>query len=745
MPYNGRMHTRPTIPRATWLALLAAFIAAALIWFAPRPPHELALPAGAEGPFIAQGETAALRNMFGFYEAESAGGTTFRWTDGVGSLLVRAGQRFGAPLRLTVRLCGCRPDGAPVATTLEIDRALRVTLAAPAQWRRLELLVPPRDTPHAPDLLVWLASEQAPDPANPRVLGVAYGGLWLGGLAPAKSPAGAWLATALLLAGGAWLLGRGQPQRAASFALAATIGIVALLLLGAPHRLSLELRIALLIMACWLAVLVEAGRWRLLVPLLAGASLIAAIEWLGVWTIDDAYISFRYAANALAGHGLVYNPGERVEGYTNFLWVVLFVPVLAAGLAPTGAGLVLTACAALLTLALTYHAAARTWGPLAAAGAAAALVSSVPFVVWTARGSGMETALFTLLVLAGVVLASMARPAAAGAVLALAALTRPEGLLVAGLAGMVLALPHLRSRDWRGAAGAVAPLALAGMAIFVPYYLARFAYYGYPLPNTFYAKVGATGAQVWRGLEYAAAFATLLGPWWLLVAAGLACWWWRGRAAPATLTWLGLTIVVVYSSYIIAVGGDHFPRYRFFVPLTPLLALLAGAALQHLGTLRAGRLLAGSAVTLLLLAALPQHLGARSLAGGNGIWSEQSVVDKNREIGLWIRDNTAPGTLVATGIAGALAYYAERPVLDVLGLNDLHIAHLDVATMGEGVAGSEKFDREYVLARRPAIIPFNSAGGLIGWAPFEAAYQRTVVRGPEGHALVLYLRRDTAR
>ncbi len=40
-------------------------------------------------------------------------------------------------------------------------------------------------------------------------------------------------------------------------------------------------------------------------------------------TQDDAYISFRYAANYLTGHGLVYNYGERVEGYTNFLWVML--------------------------------------------------------------------------------------------------------------------------------------------------------------------------------------------------------------------------------------------------------------------------------------------------------------------------------------------------------------------------------------------------------------------------------------
>jgi len=40
------------------------------------------------------------------------------------------------------------------------------------------------------------------------------------------------------------------------------------------------------------------------------------------WTCDDAFISFRYARNLVEGHGLVFNLGERVEGYTNLLWTL---------------------------------------------------------------------------------------------------------------------------------------------------------------------------------------------------------------------------------------------------------------------------------------------------------------------------------------------------------------------------------------------------------------------------------------
>ena len=49
---------------------------------------------------------------------------------------------------------------------------------------------------------------------------------------------------------------------------------------------------------------------------------------------DDAFISFRYASNLLAGHGLVYNPGEWVEGFTNLSWTLLSAVVMAAGIDP---------------------------------------------------------------------------------------------------------------------------------------------------------------------------------------------------------------------------------------------------------------------------------------------------------------------------------------------------------------------------------------------------------------------------
>src|SRR6185437_4110074 len=69
----------------------------------------------------------------------------------------------------------------------------------------------------------------------------------------------------------------------------------------------------------------------------------AALAWAWhlAWLCDDSFISFRYARNLAHGNGLVWNVGERVEGYTNFLWTVIAAGAIRAGLHPGQAALVL--------------------------------------------------------------------------------------------------------------------------------------------------------------------------------------------------------------------------------------------------------------------------------------------------------------------------------------------------------------------------------------------------------------------
>ncbi|MEI7646113.1 MAG: hypothetical protein WCJ55_17735 [Chloroflexales bacterium] len=469
-------------------------------------------------------------------------------------------------------------------------------------------------------------------------------------------------------------------------------------------------------------------------PRLGMIALALIVSFSGViwpsWLSDDAFISFRYAQNLAAGNGLVYNLGEQVEGYTNFLWTIIAAGVLALGgdiviwsyLSGVGLGLAI--------LLLTYAIAARLRGP--AWGLVAALVvgTSQSLLLYTARGAGLETGFFTLLVMVGgaCYLFARRRPlalAAAGAALALAAMTRPEGVLVFGVTliadcRLVVAdWGQSRSRSWRvnlrSAITHLQSLAGAFLLIFLPYYLWRLSYYGDPLPNTFYAKTGGGLRQVLRGLEYAGGFAlTLGGP--LLLLPLLP--WLRGWRA-AMRSWRGylLPLALVYSAYIVAVGGDHFRGERFFVPVLPWLAMLLADGLAAALPQRPSRL--APALLALLLTCGGAAALARSAASAETISGVDESVWIWREIGWWLADHAPPDASLAALGAGAVAYYGQHPVIDLLGLTEKHIARITVADMGEGTAGHEKRDPAYVLRdRRPTYIPqiwddyFGGAAGL---------------------------------
>ncbi|MCA9617965.1 MAG: hypothetical protein KC731_03025 [Myxococcales bacterium] len=180
-------------------------------------------------------------------------------------------------------------------------------------------------------------------------------------------------------------------------------------------------------------------------------------------TVDDAFISYRYAENFAKGLGLVYNAGERIEGYTNFLWTVLLGVAIKLGLDPVGAAKILGALCALGTLALAYRLGEdlRPYGRMPCVSTWL-LASSIVFLGYAVFG--LETGLFTLLVTGGAYLflreeRSPAPPSApwsrrlpwSGLVFAAAGLTRPEapmylGLLMLFMGGPVL-IPLLHKPD----------------------------------------------------------------------------------------------------------------------------------------------------------------------------------------------------------------------------------------------------------------------------------------------------------
>jgi hypothetical protein len=379
----------------------------------------------------------------------------------------------------------------------------------------------------------------------------------------------------------------------------------------------------------------------------------------GLCTQDDAYISFRYADNLVNGHGLVFNPGERVEGITNLLWTLLFVPVIAVGLDPAAVSASMGMISSVLLLVATWRLSSGNW-------LAVLLVAAVPGI--SLEGAqGLETVAFAALVTAA--LAGTQRWAWWAGV---ATWMRPEGVLVAG----VLWLLRRGRRDL---------LILGGFVCAITAF--RLAYYGDIVPNTFHAKVG--GVPIWRGLQYVAEFGTTAGPLLVLglVGAGLALRRWRDRsnAQIAVLT-------VVYVAYVIVVGGDFKGTSRFLIPVAPALAVLAVSVVKtsHVQTALLG--------VLAVLLAIP------------GFMSMSEHAERFRDIRV---ERTVVGQLLNTGLpadaviaihsAGIVPFYAQRTTVDMWGINDAHIARASV-TMGDGTAGHERHDYDYVLSREPDVI-----------------------------------------
>lgn len=308
------------------------------------------------------------------------------------------------------------------------------------------------------------------------------------------------------------------------------------------------------------------GRPAVLDALLGAALLaLAAVVVRSAWMCDDAYVTLRSVDHLTRGHGAVFNVGERVQAYTHPLWMLL----LTAGHLVSDDAFETPILLSLGCTALSVGLAARAaGGPLAGAALALVLASAKGFVDFST--SGLENPL-THLIVAGFA-GALVRDARLGVLAGLAGLGMVNRLDTALLFGPALAWSALRDpRPRRLAEGAwiLVPL----LAWHVP----AFVYYGFPLPNTAYAKLGTGIPQPERwaqGLDWLR-WARRRDPsalWTLAVAvpAAVAAWRLRGdRGATAAL----VAGAFLYVGYVVRIGGDFMGDRFLSAPL--LLAALA--------------------------------------------------------------------------------------------------------------------------------------------------------------------------
>lgn len=361
------------------------------------------------------------------------------------------------------------------------------------------------------------------------------------------------------------------------------------------------------------------------------------------WVTEDAFIDFRVVQHLLAGHGPVFNLGERVEAYTNALWIALLAAVAAPmrpflhervplewiavilGLAGSVAGLVFAQLGALRL--------ARARGRAGLALPAGALAVAALPPTWSFVTSGLETGL--AMAWLGLCFWGCARHPWAGrrwlpAVVGLGPLIRPDMAIYS--AGFLVVLLWVddptrprRARDHLRILAAAAALPLA-------YQIFRMGYFAAPVPNTAIAKE-ASSARWDQGARYLADFAR---PYWLWIplAAALSSVLLGARSLLASARFrrrrlLALTVApiacgLIHAAYVIRVGGD-FMHGRMLLPAW--FALLLPAAVitgsRQWKPLIFVLIIVPWAITCAVALRVPYIGASKSGVGPNGIADER--------------------------------------------------------------------------------------------------------------------------
>ncbi len=445
-------------------------------------------------------------------------------------------------------------------------------------------------------------------------------------------------------------------------------------------------------------------RWVGPTLLVVGVLLFLAFAVMYNFTQDDAYITFRYVDNFVNGDGMVFNIGERVEGYTNFLWLILLIPVKLAGLDLVLVSRVLGVLCGVGTLYVLYLLAGRIFGinSLWRGTVCVLLGATYSFAYWAV--AGLETAAFALAMTTSLYL-YFNRSYVTAPMLVIAALLRPEGGLVLAF---ILGYEIISSR--RITEYAMITLGVS-VAALLPYAVFKLVYFGGLLPNPFYAKAGFTLAKVGDGIDYVGTyFWHYLGAGFFILPALYAIIKKKQKELIFPAAFVGIYIV-----YIVFIGGDVLKVHRFFIPIMPVLAVLVVAGWRAMPQ---SRLIGTLGLTGLLVW---QMIVPRDHVNTYHFF-ENELTSKMRKMANNLRQIDDSEFSLAVSTIGVISYYLPgHTIIDLLGLTDTTIArHPEAPIEGLETTWRERhFNTPYLLSRNPDYILFST--GMKPSAPAERA------------------------
>ncbi len=413
----------------------------------------------------------------------------------------------------------------------------------------------------------------------------------------------------------------------------------------------------------------------------AGILVIVVGIYIFPYMLDDAYITYSSARNLARIGRLVYHPTNPVLNISAPLYAILLgiggklgfhIPALSSAL---GAASIFGSSAYLMALCYRHK---MMW----AAATAGLLLATSP-MLWLTLG--LETCFFLLLGLAAFYHFDREHYVAAAVLTACAILTRGDGLLVAGILVFYHLIVLRRRIPWNAV--------LVFMAVMIPALLYLTLSFGSPFPTTLQTK------QAQAAIGYGGFYVETT----LLQGLPIMMRGWLDQSLLYVL-WLPLTVLGLFAQLkarwclgVVAWGGAHLAGYAlldvapytwYYAPLAPGAVLLVGLALQKLAGWVGGekvRLQFSLGGALLLCLVLAQAISLK--AAVSGIYAERpakavqskvvpqgTTTDFFRAIGEWLHEYTPPNATVAVNDVGIIGYYADRAMIDFMGILQPDIA-----------------------------------------------------------------------
>jgi len=425
------------------------------------------------------------------------------------------------------------------------------------------------------------------------------------------------------------------------------------------------------------------------------------------WTSDDAFISYRYAKNLNNGHGLVFNPGEKIEGYSNFLWVMILAVFDYFGIPPHWAAKIFPFCISLLSIFLIFKT-AQAYGlnKLSSSLCSLFLSTSSSFAYYSM--SGLETAIYTFLLLLSVFINEKYESESNkkslfylyGTLLAIT-LIRPEGILFL----MISSGYHFLKKVVTGKGvhlKKVIQAQLLAFSIYAFLILLRYWYYSDILPNTYYAKPPGTFVE----LGYNALFVNFMNAFFsgsflliFLIPLLVKKIYLKKYAYPLLICLAQL----IFMSY----AGDWMALGRFFLPILPLFIILT-VILSQKFILRIQhpfyKKLVMLSFVVIWIFFLASNVSQTSQALVNKYEYPYSVMNSKKLIELRERlnRNYPNAKKIATRRIGAISYYSNQKIIDILGLTDKKIAS-NIKTI-KNIEKQNDVNSKIVLEKEPDLI-----------------------------------------